>query len=144
MEAAGFEGGSPPFEIRERIVALVRHHGLPATLLDKPCPQRAIITASMTAPCDLLAILAEADARGRVLIGADDSRDRIQLFRKTCVENECLDRPYRFASDHSRVRYFKTPGAPAHATGVRRRSVRGHRHVRPARQRQGSLAERQL
>jgi predicted kinase len=80
-------------------------------LLEKPDPQRAVITASMTAPCDLLAILATADSRGRILVGRDDSAERIELFREMCGENGCFDQPYRFASDHSRVRYFKAPNS---------------------------------
>jgi predicted kinase len=86
---------------------LVRYHGLPLGFLDKPSPQRAVITASQTARCDWLALLAEADVRGRVCAGQRELLDRVELFRVFSAENCCLRRPYRFPSDHARVVYFE-------------------------------------
>jgi putative nucleotidyltransferase with HDIG domain len=101
-----------PFPVREAIVALVRHHGLPATLLDKPDPQRSLLLAATTARCDWLATLAAADAAGRVCRAADDSAAGLSLFDDACAENGCRTGPYPFASPASRVRYFRTPGSP--------------------------------
>lgn len=97
-----------PFSTREQVVGLVRHHGLPGTFLDKPDPERAVLTAAVTARCDWLAILAEADTRGRVCRGLDQAVDRVRLFRDYAGESGCLDAPYTFASSYSRWRYFRS------------------------------------
>src|ERR687885_761666 len=54
-----------PFHAREAVVGLVRYHGLPLWVLDDADPQRAAIRASMATRCDLLALVADAEVRGR-------------------------------------------------------------------------------
>jgi putative nucleotidyltransferase with HDIG domain len=100
-----------PFAVREQVVALARQHGLPGVLLDRAEPERAVITAAVTVRCNLLAVLAEADARGRVcLASGDDAVERVGLFGEVARECGCWDGPYRFASDYSRLHYLRTPG----------------------------------
>lgn len=99
-----------PFAAREMIAGLVRYHGVPAYFLDRPEPERALISASMLCRLDLLCILATADARGRLTQSRDDMPERIELFREAAVELACLAAPYRFPNDHSRVAYFRTHG----------------------------------
>ncbi len=102
------EWGSPvPFAARESVTALVRLHGLPIWFLDKADLDRDLFTASYRAPLDRVALLAEADARGRTCADQGELLARIGLFRETCDELGCLDRPRSFPSDHSRVRYFR-------------------------------------
>ena len=111
-EDPAFAPDGTPFHIREQILSLVRWHGLPGNYLDKPDPERAVILTSMTTRMDLLAILAEADHRGRVCRNDnDDTMTRIGLFPDYCREQECWDGPREFASDHSRFTYFRTPNA---------------------------------
>lgn len=50
-----------PFVLREQIVALVRLHGLPLWLLERPEPERLLLTAAMRIDTRLLALLARAD-----------------------------------------------------------------------------------
>src|SRR5687767_664522 len=106
-------GGLPaPFAFREQVCGLVRHHGLPLTLLQKDAPERAVLLASQTARCDWLALLAEADVRGRVCRG-DAGRgllERVALFRELAREQRCESGPRGFPSDHSRVVYFEDRG----------------------------------
>ncbi len=97
---------APPSR-RNDIVALVRHHHLPVRLLDQPAPQRAVIAASQTARCDWLALLAEADVRGRLCDDQPALLERVALFRAYCEEQQCLRGPRAFASDHSRFLYFR-------------------------------------
>ena len=107
--------GAPPVE-RERVAALVRWHQLPFHLLDNPDSQRLAITCSQTARCDLLALLAEADARGRIAPDRDRLLENGALFAEYCRELGCLAEPYPFPSDHARFLYFRTPGRdPAYA-----------------------------
>jgi predicted kinase len=102
------------FRCREAVVALVRHHGLPLAFLDRPDPQRAVIEAGQTARCDRLALLAEADVRGRECRDRRELLDRVGMFREFARENRSLDGPRAFASDHSRFVYFHKAGASPH------------------------------
>lgn len=97
-----------PTDARQRIVLLVRYHGLPLWLLDSSDMQRAVITSGAAVRNDLIALLARADARGRICDGQTDLLERIDLFREFCQENRCWSAPYPFASDHSRFEYFRT------------------------------------
>ena len=99
-------GGVPPLAVRETIAALVRHHGLPLDFLDRPDPEFALIRASQSVRLDRLALLAEADARGRVCSDQAQLLERIALFREFGIELACADGPRRFPSDHTRFRYL--------------------------------------
>ncbi|QBD76213.1 HD domain-containing protein [Ktedonosporobacter rubrisoli] len=94
------------FAAREHIARLVSFHGLPLHFLDKPDPARAVIRASMSARLDYVALLAEADVRGRICTDQAELLARIELFRDFCQEQNCFTGPYQFASEHSRFVYF--------------------------------------
>ena len=98
------------FHTRETTAALVRSHGLPLQFLDREDPDRLLIGFSFRGRCDHLALLAEADVRGRICDDAPDLLTRIDLFREQCEALGCWDQPYLFPSDLSRVQYFATPG----------------------------------
>jgi len=105
----GDEGLDGPlaFAERELVVALVRLHGLPLWFLERPDIARAVFPASLRAPLSLVATLAEADVRGRICADGDELLGRVELFRDWCTEHRCLENPYPFPSDHSRVRYCR-------------------------------------
>ena len=96
-----------PFHYREMIVALVRYSGLPFFLFERPNSQRSIMQASQIVRCDWLALLEEADARGRKCDDRQELLDRVELFREFCKENSCLNGPRQFASPQSRFVYFR-------------------------------------
>jgi predicted kinase len=100
-----------PFPYREQVAKLVRHHGLPLWLLDKPDPARAVAGASQVVRLEHVALLAEADVRGRICADRRELLDRIDLFRQYCSELSCLSQPRAFASAHSRFVYFRDPDA---------------------------------
>jgi putative nucleotidyltransferase with HDIG domain len=100
--------GAPlTFAERELVVALVRHHGLPLWFLERADIARGVLPASLRAPLDLVALLAEADVRGRICADGAELLGRVELFRDWCAEHSCLHQPYPFPSDHSRVRYCR-------------------------------------
>ncbi len=107
-----------PFVLREQVTALVRHHQIPYFLLDRADAQRRCLEVSQTTRCDHLAILADADMRGRICADQQRLLDNIALFREFCAEQQCLTGPRAFASDHARFLYFRNegrhPDAPAH------------------------------
>ncbi|MEO7022388.1 MAG: AAA family ATPase [Ktedonobacteraceae bacterium] len=95
-----------PFALREQIARLVRLHGLPLQFLDKPDPVRTIIEASQYVRLDHVALLAEADVRGRICADQQELLDRVTLFREFCQEQACYTVPRAFASEHSRFTYL--------------------------------------
>lgn len=107
-----------PFAIREQVAALVRHHQAPFWLLEREDPLRLVATISQTARCDLLALLAESDARGRTCDDQARILDNVALFREYCVEQDCIATPFAFPSSHARFLYFggkqRDPSHAAH------------------------------
>jgi predicted kinase len=107
-----------PFAVREQICALVRYHQVPYFLIDRPEPRRLCIEVSQSARCDHLALLAEADVRGRVCADRPRLLDNVALLAEYAREQGCLSAPRPFVSDHARFLYFRTmgrhPDAPAH------------------------------
>lgn len=105
-----------PFALREQIAGLVRWHGLPLQFLDKPDPIRAVIAASQSARLDYVALLAEADVRGRICSDQQELLERIALFREFCQEQACYTTPRAFASEYSRFVYLHSEhGDPDYA-----------------------------
>jgi predicted kinase len=107
-----------PFHLREQVCGLVRQHQLPFFLIERGDSERMAILASQTARCDHLAILAEADVRGRVCRDQAALLDNIALFVECCREHDCLAAPRAFPSNHSRFVYFqdhrRSPDYPAY------------------------------
>ncbi len=81
------------FMAREQVCALVRYHQLPFHLINRPDSQRTAFLISQTADCDLLALLAQADALGRECADKADLLTHIELFRELCREEDCLTLP---------------------------------------------------
>jgi putative nucleotidyltransferase with HDIG domain len=100
-----------PFAIRESIVAIVQYGSLPIWFWDKADPLRSIIKASQLVRCDWLALMAEADVRGRICNDRARLLETIEFFREYCQEHHCFDRPYPFASNLSRFIYFHKEAA---------------------------------
>jgi predicted kinase len=95
-----------PFQAREQVANLVRYHQLPFFLIDRADARRKLFAASQTVRCDLLALVTEADARGRICADRQKLLDNIALFAQYTAEQGCLNTPRKFPSDHSRFLYF--------------------------------------
>jgi putative nucleotidyltransferase with HDIG domain len=108
-----FQDLNTPFFIREAIVSIVEMGSLPLWFWDRDNPQKSVIKASQIVRCDWLAMMAEADVRGRICHDGDRLLDSIDLFGDFCREWGCYDKPFEFASAHSRFIYFqKEAGDP--------------------------------
>jgi predicted kinase len=99
-----------PFALREMVCGLIRYHQIPFYLIERDDAQRMAAELSLVCRADLLALVAEADIRGRVCADMQKIVDSIELFRAFCAEEGCLDKPRAFASDHTRVVYFRSQG----------------------------------
>lgn len=98
-----------PFAEREAVCAIVRHHLVPFFLAESENPHRMAIEVSQTVRCNLLAIMAEADVRGRVCPDPQRLLDQIGRFRVEAEQARCWTSPFEFASDHARFLYFRDP-----------------------------------
>ncbi len=95
-----------PASRREPVCALVRHHQVPYHAIDRTDAKRVIIRLSQSTNARELALLCEADVRGRVCADQQRQLDNIELFRELCTELGCFERAYPFASAHARAMYF--------------------------------------
>ncbi|AUT95920.1 HD domain-containing protein [Citrobacter europaeus] len=102
-----------PFIVREQIASLVRLHGLPLWLLERPAPERLLLTAAMRIDTHLLALLARADIEGRQCQDKQEMLDRIILFELFCQEQHCWRQARPFASATARWHYLTHLNSPA-------------------------------
>jgi putative nucleotidyltransferase with HDIG domain len=105
-----------PIAIREQVFHLIALGGLPLWFWDKPDPLRSMIEASQLVSCRAISILAEADVRGHLCQDQDQFLDRVVFFRDYCAEQDVLDRPWPFSSNHSRFIYAQNEQADPHYT----------------------------
>ncbi|MFC9974681.1 AAA family ATPase [Spirillospora sp. NPDC127200] len=99
-----------PAAWREHVAALVRHHQVPFWALERPDLQRIVFRVSLLARNDDLVLLATADILGRICGDTAEVLENIALYEEYCAEEDCLDAPRRFPSDHARFWYFRKPG----------------------------------
>jgi predicted kinase len=95
-----------PFDLREQIVGLVRHHLVPFFAHQSENADRLAVEVSLSARCDWLSILAECDARGRHCPDPANLLHQIGEFRTLSERLGCLNQPYAFKNDDERFRYF--------------------------------------
>lgn len=99
--------GFTPFAIREQIVGLVRYHGLPIWLFEKPDPLKALIKASMEVNTEWLSLLARADMKGRICNDQEDMLYRIDCFEEFCKEHNCWGSARQFVSGEAKMYYLQ-------------------------------------
>jgi putative nucleotidyltransferase with HDIG domain len=100
-----------PFHLREKVCAIIAVHQVPLWLIGREewRATQTIVATSLLVENRLLALQAEADARGRVCDDQDRLIENVELFREMCRDLGCYDRPYAFKNDHSRMQYFRDP-----------------------------------
>ena len=96
-----------PFHCREAVVNLVKYSSLPLWFWDKPNPEKFVIKVSQFVSCKMLALLAEADVKGRYCHNKGEFLEQIEFFQEFCQENHCFHQPREFPSPHSRFIYFQ-------------------------------------
>jgi putative nucleotidyltransferase with HDIG domain len=103
-----------PFLAREAVCHIIRHHQVPFFLIEQDNARRRAIEISQRVRCDLLALVTEADARGRHCTDPQHLLDNVELFRAFCDEHACLTQPYAFATDHARFHYMTSGTDPSY------------------------------
>jgi predicted kinase len=102
--------------VREEIAALVRYHGRPPYLLEKPDPAHEVISLSWLVNHRLLYLFALADTRGRRTRQMTRPEENLHLWRMVAEENRCFDQPYPFANDHARFLFYREQLSGLHYT----------------------------
>lgn len=103
------ELGAIPFAVRESVILLIRYHGLPlwgARSDDGPLRWRSV---SQQLPLHWLALIAEADVRGRYCDDQEELLFQVQYFRELTREDQCYEQPFPFATLLARFHYFSKP-----------------------------------
>ena len=95
-----------PFEIREEICKLIRHHSVPMWVIEDKEPQKKVIGVSLMLNTKLLYLLSKADALGRICVEVEDILFKIELFKELCLELDCYGTKRRFKSDYGRYLYL--------------------------------------
>lgn len=105
-----------PFDAREAICRLISVHQEPFFAIEgsRRGKSAEFIVRELSWQLDLhlLAMVAEADMRGRICQDAQRVLDNIELFRELAREEGAYGQPRPFADDHTRVSYFR--GADVH------------------------------
>lgn len=96
-----------PFCIREEIAGLVKYHGLPVRLMDKPDAVKTLLRASLEVNTEWLYLLAKADIMGRICSDSPDLLYRVELYKEMCLEQDCWGKPKQFPGSLARFRYFR-------------------------------------
>ncbi len=94
-----------PFVQREQIVFLVRHHGLPLWLMEKPHPQHSLIQASFSVKMQWLHLLSTADLLGRYCDDKAVLLEKLDFFEAYCKEQNVWQQSYPFANAAARFHY---------------------------------------
>lgn len=95
---------------REQVCALIVRHQLPFHCIENDDAERRVIAASITTRLDHLAILAEADGRGRTCRDQQRILDNVALFRELASELDCLSGCFPFPDAHTRVVWTEQAG----------------------------------
>lgn len=115
----GLSGECQAIEFRETVCALIRYHSLPAYAVLKDDGSRALIKAASAGKVlsdfsvELLVVLSEADARGRICADHDDYLERVLLSGELAKETGCFYKPYQFANPYTGFAYMQGRSASA-------------------------------
>lgn len=101
---------------REEIVALVRFHGRPPFLLEKPSPEHEVIWLSWFVNNRLLYLFALADTRGRHANEMTRPEENLHLWKLAAEERDCFLTPYAFANDQARFLFYRDQLTSLHYT----------------------------
>ena len=99
---------------REEIARLVRFHGRPAFLLEKPDPSHEVISLSWLVSNRLLYLFALADTRGRKTDAMSRPEENLQYWKLMAEEHECFENRYAFANDHARFLFYRQESLDLH------------------------------
>jgi predicted kinase len=98
--------------LREIVCSLIARHQTPFWLHERDYEdaRRIVAGQSLSSGNRLLAILARADARGRICDDRDMMELAVEEYRAIASEHECLDASFPFAGERERFLYLSRRG----------------------------------
>lgn len=98
--------------LREIACALIARHQVPFWCHEREYEdaRRIVADQSLSSGNRLLAILARADARGRICDDRDMMELAVEEYRSIADRHECLDQPFPFAGERERFLYLSRRG----------------------------------
>ncbi|MBY0231637.1 MAG: HD domain-containing protein [Gemmataceae bacterium] len=133
-----------PFEAREEVCGLIAVHQVPYWLIDRPDVRRKAVEASWTTRGDRLALLAEADVRGRICADRQRLLDNVGLFAEQLREMGLPGPPVAVRLGAGAGSVLRRREARAGGRGPRSDALRGGGDVRLAGVGQGPPCPRAL
>lgn len=82
IEKCGYDGDSDLVEFREQICALVENHTKPRCFRDFYCKNEELERVASRTSCDWLALISEADVKGRLGVSPGSRLAKIEFFRR--------------------------------------------------------------
>lgn len=114
-QETGLCGKAETQQFRETVCNLIRYHSFPPHAIDDPDGKRkllAIAANGQNCPLftiELLCVLCEADALGRICLEPQDRAymvQQVQLCREFAEECGCCDGPFPFPTAHTQYSYL--------------------------------------
>ena len=108
----GLGGTLETLRIRETICNLIRYHSVPTHILDQTEPERRLMKIASNGELtpdftiELLCILEEADVRGRIYKGMEESIETVLLCAQLAEEIGCYKGAFSFPSSYAAHAYL--------------------------------------
>lgn len=96
-----------PLRLREEICRMVRYHGRPAFLLERPEPSHEVVSLSWLVSNRLLYLFALADTRGRNASDTNRPEVNLEFWKVAAEEQQCFEQPYPFAHPQARFLFYR-------------------------------------
>lgn len=102
-------------QFRETVCGLIRYHSFPPHAIDDPDGKRKLLAIAANGEncplftIELLCVLCEADALGRICLDEQDRihmAEQVQLCREFAMENGCYTGPFPFPSAYTQFSYL--------------------------------------
>ncbi|MBL4645678.1 MAG: tRNA nucleotidyltransferase [Hyphomicrobiales bacterium] len=102
------------FYWREAVCGIILKHQLPFWLIERSDPERMAIETSLVCRPNLLCLHAQADALGRICNDKQNLLDNVALAKEVFIKMDCLDDPFPFANDESRLAFLGSENRDPH------------------------------
>ena len=91
IEKCGYDGDADLIEFREQICCLVENHTKPRCFRDFYCKNEELERVASRTSCDWLALISEADVKGRLGVSPGSRLAKIEFFRRFARRRRASD-----------------------------------------------------
>lgn len=94
------------FNLREKVCALIKYHGLPLFFEEKPFIERQLIRVSECINMKLLYLLGKADVLGRECGDKNKLLNEVEYFKEYCLDLGCFNSRIAFSNEYTRFKFL--------------------------------------